>query len=43
MSKHQDNQTILCEISDLMKREQYSVNTKRTYSVLVKRLFSLFY
>ena len=32
MSTRQDNQTLLGEISDLMKREHYSVNTERAYS-----------
>ena len=37
MSTHQANQTLLGEISDLMKREHYSVNTERTYCVWIKQ------
>ena len=42
MSTHQDNQTLLGEISDLMKREHYSVNTERTYCDCIKQ-FVKFY
>ena len=37
MSTHQANQTLLGEISDLMKREHYSVNTERTYCDWIKQ------
>ena len=37
MSTHQANQTLLAEISDLMKREHYSVNTERTYCDCIKQ------
>ena len=37
MSTHQANQTLLAEISDLMKREHYSVNTERTYCDWIKQ------
>ena len=37
MSTHQANQTLLAEISDLMKREHYSVNTERTYCDYIKQ------
>ena len=37
MSTHQANQTLLVEISDLMKREHYWVNTERAYSHWIKR------
>jgi len=36
MSTHQANQTQLVEISDLMKREHYSVNAERAYSERIK-------
>ena len=37
MSTHQANQSLLGEISDLMKREHYSVNTERTYCDWIKQ------
>jgi len=37
MSTHQANQTLLGEISDLMKIEHYSVNTERTYCDWIKQ------
>ena len=37
MSTRQDNQTLLGEISDLMKREHYSVNIERAYSDRIKQ------
>ena len=37
MSTHQANQTLLGEISDLMKREHYSVNTERAYCDWIKQ------
>ena len=37
MSTHQANQSLLGEISDLMKREHYSVNTERTYCDCIKQ------
>ena len=37
MSTRQDNQTLLGKISDLMKREHYSVNTERAYSTWIKQ------
>ena len=43
MSTHQANQTQLVEISDLMKREHYSVNTERTYSDWIKQFVKFHY
>ena len=41
MSTHQANQTLLGEISDLMKREHYSVNTERAYSDWINQFVKL--
>jgi len=43
MSTHQANQTQLVEISDLMKREHYSVNTERAYSDWIKQFVKFHY
>ena len=43
MSTHQANQTQLVEISDLMKREHYSVNAERAYSDWIKQFVKFHY